>query len=138
MDTAPSVNALYITKPYAYRPKEPPEPPQTRKQVQQFGMIVGGEPVAYNNEVHKLTIAGTEYDAYEWLELRHRIDQILERDGQIERVSPAKGEWDGSSTQFLTRNWRSVAKHHVGTWKRPPWWLRWLYSAVITKEEHGT
>jgi len=136
-EAAAHKSALYLTKPYAFRPKVPTESPPGRKQFIQLGMSVGGERAGYNNETHKLFLGGNDYDVYEWLELRHRFDSMFERDGQLERVAPAKGEYDGQSSQFLTRNWRPIIKQKSGTWKQPPWWLKWLYSAVITKETHG-
>ena len=138
VDVSKHVPARYITKPYTYRPKVPADPPKVRGEFIQLGMSVGGERAGYNNVTHKLFLGGNDYDVYEWLELRHRFDKVFERDGQLERVSPAKGEWDGQSSHFLTRNWRAIVKQKVGTWKQPPWWLRWLYSAVVTKETHGT
>lgn len=130
---------LYITKPYTYRPKEPPDPPKGRVVLQKLTkVLVGGESLAFNGQTRKLVLAGTEYDVYEWLELRHRIDLFYEQDGQLQKVQPEKSDWDSNSSQFISRNLRAVAAHRVGTWKKPPWWLRWLYSAVISKEIYGS
>jgi len=98
---------------------------------------VGGANVAFNGDKGHLVLGGLDYDVYQWLELKHRIDSVFERTGLLQRVKPASGEWDGESSKFLTRNWRAVANQQDGTWKRPPWFLRWLWAAVITKEPHG-
>mgnify|MGYP003138386738 CR=1 FL=1 len=42
-----------------------------------------------------------------------------------------------SSSPFFQVNIDAILKHQVGLMKKPPWWLRWLYSAVVTKERHG-
>ena len=128
----------YNEKPYAVRVKAPPGTPQARiGAIKLTHVLVGEEPVEYNGVSHKATLSGTEFDAWDWLELRHRVDELFIRDGRLEKVSPPKGEWDSASSRFLTRNWRAIVKQRVGTMKRSPWWLRWLYSAVITKEDHG-
>jgi len=62
---------------------------------------------------------------------------VFEHAGQLERIKPARGDLDGKSSKFFTRNWRALVDQKEGTWKKPPWFLRWIYSAVITKETHG-
>ena len=42
-----------------------------------------------------------------------------------------------SSSPFFQVNIDAILKHQVGLMKKSPWWLRWLYSAVVTKERHG-
>jgi hypothetical protein len=83
-------------------------------------------------------LAGTEYTPQEWLELRSRIDRVLVNRGLIEEVGPPKAPWEGNSSSFLTNNTMPILEHKQGYFNSPPWWLRWLYSAVVTKERyHG-
>ena len=43
-----------------------------------------------------------------------------------------------SSSPFFQVNVDAILKHQEGKLKKPPWWLRWFYSAVVTKEKyHG-
>lgn len=132
-------SALYLSKPYTYRVKENPEPvPEGIIPRQTLTHVkIGGEPLVFDAVRSRLEMAGLDYDVYQWLELRHRIDTVFERAGLVERVSPPKGDWDSASSKFLTRNWRELVDQRVGTWKKPPWWLRWFYSAVISKESYG-
>ena len=127
----------YNEKPFAVRVKDPPGPGAKTGNLKLTHAIIGERPVEYLSESHNVVIAGSQLDVWKWLELKNRIDQRFIRDGQLEKVSPPKGEWDGTSSRFLTRNWRAVSKQKVGTMKKAPFWLRWLYSAVITKESHG-
>jgi len=41
-----------------------------------------------------------------------------------------------SSSPFLQANVGPILRHPVGLMRTPPWWLRWLYSAVVTKERY--
>ena len=79
-------------------------------------------------------LAGTEYTPQGWLELRRRVDKVLIDRGQIEEVAPPQAPWEGNSSSFLTNNTMPILEHKQGYFNRPPWWLRWLYSAVVTKE----
>ena len=41
-----------------------------------------------------------------------------------------------SSSPFFQVNLDAILKHQNGFMKKPPWWFRWLYSAVVTKEQY--
>ena len=41
-----------------------------------------------------------------------------------------------SSSPFFQVNIDAILMHQVGFMKKTPWWLRWLYSAVVTKEKY--
>ena len=129
---------LYLTKPFAYRVKEPLTiTPGTIDRQTMTHCDVGGSPLVFDSLKMHLEMGGSDYDVYQWKALENRINLVLEHAGLLQKVKPASGEWDGKSSKFLTRNWRSLVDQREGTWKKPPWWLRWLYSAVITKEEYG-
>jgi hypothetical protein len=97
-------------------------------------MKVGDGNVSF--EGSNVYLAGTEYTPQEWLELRRRVDKVLVDRGQIEEVAPPKAPWEGSSSSFLSNNTMPIVEHKEGYFKQPPWWLRWLYSAVVTKEKY--
>jgi len=54
----------------------------------------------------------------------------------LEEVGPPRGSNEGKSSSFLTNNTTAILKQDRGKLKKPPWWLRWLYSAVVTREEY--
>ena len=99
-------------------------------------LVVGSGNVSFNES--NVYLNGTEYTPERWLELRRRIDKVLIDRGQIEEVAPPQAPWEGKSSSFLTNNTMPILEHKTGYFKSPPWWLRWLYSAVVTKERyHG-
>ena len=97
---------------------------------------VGGQNVSFEKEC--LHLGGKDYSPKEWLELRRRIDSVFVDRRLIEEVGPPKAPWEGRSSSFLTNNTMAILNHKKGFFKTPPLWLRWLYSAVVTKEQyHG-
>ena len=106
----------------------------------QFGVqvfkhvLVGGEPIRIEGST--LHMAGEEYNPQAWLDLRRRIDQAYFRGGFLEEVGPPKAPWEGQSSSFLTNNTMAIVNHDRGKFQSAPWWLRWLYSAVVTKETY--
>ena len=94
---------------------------------------VGGMSVEFNGAV--VNIGGEPHTPKQWLELRRRIDVELIRRKLIEEVGPPDSR-EGKSSSFLTNNTTSILKHDRGKFKKPPWWLGWLYSAVVTREEY--
>jgi len=129
------LNVSYNVKPFAVRVKDPIG--ATKVRPRKVGLNHVKLCPEYDEESRWIKIAGETFDVWEWREFVYRIDSLFIADGQLEKVTPAKGEWDGFSSHFLTRNFRVISKQRVGTMKKAPWWLRWLYSSVITKEEHG-
>ena len=95
---------------------------------------IGDECVVFEDEL--IRIAGSDYTPKQWLELRRRIDRALVSRGLIEEVGPPKAPWEGHSSSFLTNNTMPILEHKHGYFHSPPWWLRWLYSAVVTKEKY--
>jgi hypothetical protein len=97
-------------------------------------MKIGDSNVSF--EGSNVYLAGTEYTPEKWLELRRRVDKVLIERGQLEEITPPKAPWEGESSSFLTNNTMPIIEHKEGYFKRPPWWLKWLYSAVVTKEKY--
>ena len=113
---------------------DPAAPPKSGKIVLTH-VEVGGQNVSFEKEC--LHLGGKDYSPKEWLELRRRIDSVFVDRRLIEEVGPPMAPWEGKSSSFLTNNTMAIVEHDRGEFKRPPWWLRWLYSAVVTKERHG-
>ena len=97
-------------------------------------LVIGSGSVSFQGST--VYLAGTEYTPEQWLELRRRVDKVLIERGQLEEVSPPKAPWEGESSSFLTNNTMPILDHKEGYFKQPPWWLKWLYSAVVTKEKY--
>ena len=95
---------------------------------------IGDECVVFEDEL--IRIAGSDYTPKQWLELRSRIDRVLVNRGLIEEVGPPKAPWEGNSSSFLTNNTMAIVNHDRGKFQSAPWWLQWLYSAVVTKETY--
>lgn len=113
-------------------------------------------PVGVDRIGRTLTLLGKDMPFEEWLEIRRRIDLMLKHEltpeewielkekmawlGKRDRLPGELQDHVQPATQpagdFLTRNWRQVTNHSEGTMKKAPWWLRWLYSAVVTKEQY--
>ena len=51
-------------------------------------------------------------------------------------ASPKRKSVRASTSPFLQVNVDAIMKHQRGKLKKPPWWLGWLYSAVVTREEY--
>ena len=68
------------------------------------------------------------------LKLHNITSQLVPQPEPSPGPSPARE----SSSPFLQANVDAILKHQAGVMRKPPWWLRWLYSAVVTKEKyHG-
>jgi len=109
-------------------------PPFKSGKLTLHSLVIGSGNVSFNEG--NVYLAGTEYTPSKWLELRRRVDKVLIERGQIEEVAPPKAPWEGKSSSFLTNNTMAIVTHDRGVFKRPPWWLRWLYSAVVTKDPY--
>jgi len=108
----------------------------TFDQIQIHKTLVGGKPVGFTESTGTLHLAGDDLSLEEWQELEKRINLLFYRAGIIK--DPRKhSESDISSgtSSFLTANLRQILSRDKGIIKDPPFWLRGLYSGVITKEE---
>jgi hypothetical protein len=118
-------------------------------------VLLGGERVEYQPSTRTLLLAGEEFTLTEWLEIRRRIDLIVKRamtdeDWQEYReqrnfmdktsrlpqdMREAPPPWEGKGSSFLSKNIMDLTSRKRGRIKGAPWWLRWLFDAVVTKEE---
>jgi hypothetical protein len=97
-------------------------------------VFLAGHNIEYNSQSRLLKLAGEEITPEAWLELRFRVDSLLMHAGVF-----AKGQdvAKGKSSSFLTNNHVAIHKLPRGRLKKAPWWLKWLFDAVVTKEELG-
>lgn len=97
-------------------------------------LIVGGKPVGYTKSTGTLHLAGDELTLEQWQELERRANLFFERAGLIK--APHKGNDPNAGTsRFLTVNLKQILARDEGLIKDPPWWLKGLFSGVITKEQ---
>lgn len=127
----------------------------TLESVRLNDVVVGGKPVEYNISTGTLSLAGDEIPLDGWLETRRRIDMIIKRTvtpakwkelrgklawlGKRDRLPPELRDYEAPSqhqaaSSFLTDNLDEINKLQHGKLRPAPWYLRWLYDAVVTKE----
>jgi len=113
--------------------QEPKKP-----EIQLKKVLVGGKPVGWDNSTGTLHLAGEEVTLEQWQEIERRINLFYSRKGLIKDPRKNKGSDPNSGTSsFLTNNVRQILDREVGIMKNPPFWLKWLYSGVITKERYS-
>lgn len=96
-------------------------------------VVMGHEPVAFDPE-SCIYIAGEWYTPDQWETLRDRIDKPLLRLGKIE--ARGGGVRSHGGHPILIHNLDYINEHrYTGRMKKAPWFLRWLYSGIITKEK---
>ena len=94
---------------------------------------LGGKRVGYTRSTRTLHLAGDDVTPEGWVTLRTRVDKILRRAGVIkEAPNPARGV----SSNFLSVNHEQIQVFKRGVLKRAPFWLRWLFEGVVTKESY--
>jgi|TARA_Y100000310_G_scaffold341042_1_gene438895 hypothetical protein len=97
---------------------------------------IGGQDIGLTRSEQLLHIAGEDWTLNRWMKTVERVNKMLvtERWMPDPRKNGVTGSHRGSSN-FLTHNHQAIVAQTQGRMKRAPWWLRWLYSAVITKEQ---
>jgi len=99
-------------------------------------VLVGGTPVGFTKPTGTLHLAGDDLTLEQWQEIERRINLFYIRAGLI--ADPKKDrsrDPAAGSSSFLTRNLRQILTRERGAIKPAPFWLKWLYDGVITKEE---
>ena len=115
------------------------EDPQARRdKLDAFGLTVsdGMPSVAFTRSTLTLRIGGRDCSAQEWIDYRGKVDSLLLHEGVVKKVpEPNRGR----SSDFLSVNVERIVGMKRGRLKPAPWWLRWLFDAVVSKEElHDT
>ncbi len=96
-------------------------------------VIVGGEPVGFSESTGTLQLAGDDFTLEDWQKLEKRINKLYERAGLIKKHNGASDPNRGTSS-FLTHNLKQILSRDEGIIKDPPFWLKGLFSGVVTKE----
>lgn len=119
-------------------------------------VLMNGVPVEYKPSTGTLILAGEEYSMERWLETRRRIDMLLKRTldpkdwkdlrerlawlGKRDRLPIELRDYeakkDHGASSFLSNNLTAINGRWRGFLRRAPWWLRWRYDAVVTKESY--
>jgi len=97
-------------------------------------VLVGGEPVGFTKSSGTLHLAGADLTLKEWQEIERRINLFYIRAGMITDPKKSKADPNSGTSSFLSANLKQILKREDGIIKDPPWWLKHLYSGVITKE----
>lgn len=120
---------------------------------------IGGQRVGFTHSTLSLQIAGEEIPLDAWLEIRRRIDLIMKHELRAEEWKALKEKiaWLGKRDRLPPelRDYEPVPAKPMPTWfgenieaihqlkltrgqiRRPPWWLRWMFDAVVDKREYG-
>ena len=98
-------------------------------------VVVGGEPVGFTKSTGTLHLAGSDYTLEQWQEIERRINLFYSRAGLItDPMKDKRRDPNAGTSSFLTANLRQILARDMGLIKDPPFWLRGLYSGVVTKE----
>ena len=100
--------------------------------IEKHRLLVGGEPVAFTRSTATLRIGGRDYTIEEWKEVTRQIGLLHDR--KSERKAAHGRDPNHGSSSFLTANLNEIHRRQRGMIQDSPWWLRWLYGGVITKE----
>ena len=101
-------------------------------------VVIGGYPVAFegDGDITTVELSGTTFDAAQWHRVKERIDKVFVRAGlgpvKDEQAKPRKGS---VPSNFFSANHIAIGGMSRGVLQPVPWWLRWKYDAVVTKEE---
>lgn len=103
--------------------------------IQLNGHVIGGEPIAYTHSTQTLHIADEDWPIERWLATVRRVQGVLEHAGVAEPARARGQDPNHGSSTFLSANVRAIISRERGRLRPAPWWLGWLFDAVVTKEE---
>ena len=90
----------------------------------------GGLALRYDPPSRTIQLGDDVLPVDDWHSLRNHVERVLIRGGAYPPRPPVK------VNQFLNRNMEDLVKVKRGRVQRAPWWLRWAFDSVITKEEY--
>ena len=90
-------------------------------------------PVSIDGDQRVLTFDGGEIPFADWKLYITRINKQLERFGEepFEKAAPILS----LSAEFILENHEGINSMKRGKLKKAPWWIRWLFDSIVTKEE---
>ncbi len=84
----------------------------------------------------KIYFSSNQQTVPEWNSWTEKVDKTLEHYGlKAKPVSPT-GTKSYGGHPFLVKNLKAINSHKRGYIKRPPWFLRWCFDGVVTKERY--
>jgi hypothetical protein len=92
-------------------------------------------PVTFDESAQSIEMAGVDLTPADWVVMRDKVDAFLRRAGTIPQATPPESRSFGSHP-FLLENIKAVNKFRRGHIKNAPWWLRWIYDGIVTKENY--
>ena len=96
-------------------------------------VIVGGEPVGFEEPTGTLQLAGKDYQLEDWQALEKRLNLLFQRAGLL-KLRDKKADPNSGTSSFLSANLKEILARDEGLIVNAPWWLRGKFSGVITKE----
>lgn len=95
-------------------------------------------PVTLHKKEQQLEIDGGTMRLNEWLAWSERVTTFLYREEVLPKPENTEAPRSHGSAPFLVQNISAMNTFKRGKIKRAPWFLRWLFDGIITKEEyHG-
>ncbi|MAH51043.1 hypothetical protein CMI37_34825 [Candidatus Pacearchaeota archaeon] len=106
-----------------------------------FGnFFIDHKAVVLDIEEGKVNLAGNWYTPQEWSERARRVTEAMQKHGLLPLEPVMKSTRSHGSHPFLIGNLKYINSAKRGHIKKAPWWLRWLYEGVVSKdklEEYG-
>ena len=91
--------------------------------------------MGFTKSTGTLQLAGDDFTVEQWQEMERRINLFFTRAGLQEDPKKSKrNDPNAGTSSFLTANLRQILGREEGLIKDPPFWLKGLYSGVVTKE----
>ena len=123
-----------LVRPIGMPLEEVKDPPVHKDHLDEFYLrkdTFGGHPVGFKRSTQTLKIGGEDWTPAKWIDFRGRVDTIMVHEGLVQKgPEPTKVR----SSNFLGANVEEIIACQRGRMKRAPWWLRWLYDQIVTKE----
>ena len=95
-------------------------------------VLIADSPVAFDEEWN-VRVAGQWMTPEEWESIRDRVDAPLMRANRLKKAVGATRSY--GSHPFLIGNLRYINAARRGLIKKAPFWLRWLYEGIVTKDD---
>ncbi len=87
--------------------------------------------VAIDLETYNITLDNISLSLIQWRNVRDRIDKVLSR----KHPEANKATPNPRGSLFIIQNLKSLNAISRGHIKKAPWWCRWLFDFVITKDK---
>ena len=101
---------------------------------------VGGQEIGFTKSERMMHVAGEDMTYERWCEIVERVDRMAIRSGW--KGKPPKfgnaAPLEGRGSNFLSENLSEIVEvRKRGHIRKAPFWLRWAYDGIITKESYN-